>query len=92
MIAMKSNLYIALTAVVLFTVAAFAPGIYAQPSPVAQSSHTEHGISMNQSPSGIARVGDGVSILIAFALAYSYKRIRQKKRKTSSLIENQEGK
>lgn len=55
----------------------------------AHALHSGHEINGNQSFSGTARLGDGVSILIAFALAYSYKKIRQRKKK-QTLVENKE--
>jgi hypothetical protein len=39
-----------------------------------------HGNQGNQPPGGGARIGDGVAILVAFALAYSYRKIRQKRK------------
>ena len=56
----------------------------------AHSLQSGHEIEGNQSFLGTARLGDGVSILIAFALAYSYKKIRQKKKKQETLVENRE--
>lgn len=41
---------------------------------------TGHGHVGNQSPGTSARLGDGVSILVAFALAYGYRRINVKKK------------
>jgi hypothetical protein len=48
-----------------------------------------HGTLGNQSPGGTARIGDGAAILIAFALAYGYRKIKQKK-KPVQFAEDQE--
>jgi hypothetical protein len=39
-----------------------------------------HGINGNQPSGGTARVGDGIAIVIAFALAYSYRRYKRIKK------------
>jgi len=48
-----------------------------------------HGIKGSQSPAGAAKITDGAGILIAFALAYGYKRLKKRKTK-EQLISKEE--
>jgi len=50
---------------------------------------TGHGIHGNQQPGSSAQLEGGISILIAFALAYGYRRINNKK-KVATASENEE--
>lgn len=68
---------------ILLSVATFLLMLWITPVTKAQDPphppQSGHGVKGNQSPAGNAKVGDGISILIAFALAYSYKRFKQKR-------------
>lgn len=50
---------------------------------------TGHGMHGNQQPGSSAHLEDGISILLAFALAYGYRRINNKK-KIASVPESAE--
>jgi hypothetical protein len=39
---------------------------------------TGHGEKGNSSPAGSARIGDGISILAAFGLAYGYRKLKRR--------------
>ena len=43
-----------------------------------------HGLNGNQPAGGNARVGDGIGIVIAFALAYSYRKLNRTKKNNTS--------
>lgn len=73
-----------LSLIVLFSISSV---VTAQSPP--HPPQTGHGIKGNQSPGGTARVGDGLSILLAFALAYGYRKIKSRKT-TKKLISKQE--
>jgi len=63
--------------VLLFMITFWVPVLGQEPPHPPQSGH---GMQGNQPPGGGAKIGDGVSILVAFAIAYGYRRIRQRKK------------
>jgi hypothetical protein len=76
----------------LFCATAFLVMIFIMPVTFAQDPphppQSGHGVKGNQSPGGTARIGDGVSILIAFVIGYAYHKARRKKKVIENLDES----
>jgi hypothetical protein len=86
---MSKNITRIFCVAIFVAVVTLLPKVSAQEPP--HPPQTGHGTMGNQAPGGTARIGDGGSILIAFALAYGYRRIRQIKRKHETLVRSHNG-